>query len=1661
VDRQKLVIWGVVGLATVTIVWRVGFHLGNGDLVAPAAERDDGFSTNAQRPSPGPAAPVLPPAPEHEMDALYASTEFDTPSEPDEGNDPEAVYELLDPELLEDEPTVVRSEPNGPELEAINLKDVEMKWIVEKIATWTGKVVIPTDDVMKLKVTIYAPRRLPRSEALEQIYGALRLKGYVAEHTERTIFLRPIADARVGVVPAIGPDEPLALLENKEQIVQKLFHLGNYSPAQMAQIVQPLIGEYGHVSADETTGHLLVIDTVASLMRVETIVEQFDTAEADQIQTEIFEVHHRDPGEIVQVLQMLLRDGATSEGRATSQALKAAWVDRFARGSNSRSKTRGRRDTVTGKATALVVGGGHRPVLLVPEPKFKWIIAKAAPEDLETVGRWIEKLDRSVPTITAADSLERFENKNQLVQRFLRLEHCSPSRMAQILAPLMGSTAHITAEDNVGTLLLIDTVENLIRAETIIAQFDVPEPEETLTRVFELHHRDPQEVAALVEAILADGGNAGPRSEARDMGRWSSRHTRAANSARSRSRSGPSAASGSGGTPMLFVPEPHRNWLIVKAAPEDLEQIATWIQRLDTSVPTITVEHPLARVENKNQVVQKFVKLKHYPPGRMIDIVGPLLGESGYVTAEESTGTLLLIDTVENLLRVDEIIAHFDIPETEHTATEIFEVRHRDPTDVVASLESILTAADETDGHSLRQSGRTTRSSRSRSGGYSRNSYRGYGAAGASMSVVGASGRPVVLIPETAQGWIIAKASPEDVNEIGEWIERLDRAVPTILADTPLSTIENRHQIVQRCIKLANYSPSQMGEIVLPLLGESGYVSADESTGNLLVIDTVENLIRIEAIVAEFDVPEAEQMTTRIFEMLHADPSEVTQLLRLLLSDGDGRGGLRYRSGNRYGPSSRGRSSGSRLYRGGYAGSAATSTVVGPSEQPVVLVPEPRRKWIIARASAEDMKLIEEWIGKLDSPEPVEREHETVPITYVDVREVASRLNEALQQMPGTELRASVLVQPLEQARQVMIFGRPDLREMVKKLIEEIDVPPGQFETKHFTLKYADPELVKSNIDDLFGDSAMPGGRFMAYRYGGMRAGGGVSSDTVKTIAHVTLKQITVIASPENVKKIGDQIAQWDVPIDVNEVKPRILELHNSDPVQMTTLLSTLFSEERRGQYSFYDYLFGSGGGDRQRIVGPLYGQVTFEEVPGTKKIIVISNVPGAYGVVEELIQELDSQEAAEVPRVVRLNYADPETLCERLNAMFNEPGTSASIRLSERGLSEYSMDQGTSSNNHSNNNNRNSANRATSQPEPREYRPWWTMGRRDVDEMEISNIIGRVRFIPDTHSKSVLVLAPPEYMRNVEQMIQELDVPGKQVMIKAVIVQVDHQNMTSLGVQVSSDPTKWETLDNENAIVAWNALSQLERHGALVFGAGGDSGSRTELTVNADVGVLIDFLVRQMNAKILNQQTLWTKDNEEAQFFKGQRVGFQTRVSISDTGGRATSDFDYEKVGMTLRARPSITPERNVDMIINVILSQLTSEVINNQRVRTELDTTTNMIVEDGQTLMLGGMLFQEDTKIQRKIPLFGDLPLVGGLFRHNEATDANSELLIFVTPYVIDTTDEMRPEAREQLDEAMEKLDAVRGQLLPTQLESESQSLETAESATTGGSPRVVAAP
>lgn len=805
-------------------------------------------------------------------------------------------------------------------------------------------------------------------------------------------------------------------------------------------------------------------------------------------------------------------------------------------------------------------------------------------------------------------------------------------------------------------------------------------------------------------------------------------------------------------------------------------------------------------------------------------------------------------------------------------------------------------------------------------------------------------------------------------------------AVPTLGVDEPLARIADPSQVVEKWYQLSNYKASQMAQVVSALIADYGHVTADEATGRISVIDTVENLHRIEQVILQLDVPESMQTVERIFELKNADPIEVVQVLNLILgqasqdrrSTSSGQAGFRGPSRGREGTQT--------------TAAAAPAVVITTGEIPIRLIPMPKQHWILARCSRENMQTIESWIQKLDIGESKEPKQQVFQIRYADVREVATMVTQAIREMPGTDLMANLIVQPLQGTNQIVVFGSDENRKIVEKLIAQIDLPKEDiFIERTFKLKHADSDQIKQNIEGLYETEA---GSVSSYSYGSSRSSSRYRTinpeDTVKVISYPTLRQVTVIASEKNMNRIAKQIEEeWDVPLDLRKDQYRIITLQNSDAVKMADLLTRLFSEESEssGSRSLLRMLFGNEEGTKSKIVGSLYGMLTFEAVPDTKKIMVISKIPEAYDVIERLVEDLDGQEGAEVPKVVTLKYADAEQLSDQLNAILNESGTTATIQRSVQGLSAYSTEtSGTTTT------------EAQMQESAGTIRPWWTTQRQSTDQMPPSNLIGRVRFIPVARSKALLVLAPPKFMNDIVSMIEELDQPGMQVMIKVVIMEVDHSDVTSLGVRLSSDPTAFGTI-GVNSMDILNNLATSVTRGAFAFSA------------ESNVDALIDFLMKNTNAKILNQPTLWTKDNEEARFVKAEKVAFITGDSYDRTNVNSVQrTFDFEDVGVTLRIRPNITPEKAVDMAIHLNISQLQEEIVNTQPTRKNLDTMTHMIVNDGQSVILGGLLFQNDVNIVQKVPFFGDLPLVGGAFKHTTKTLQNDELLVFVTPYVID---------------------------------------------------------
>jgi len=159
----------------------------------------------------------------------------------------------------------------------------------------------------------------------------------------------------------------------------------------------------------------------------------------------------------------------------------------------------------------------------------------------------------------------------------------------------------------------------------------------------------------------------------------------------------------------------------------------------------------------------------------------------------------------------------------------------------------------------------------------------------------------------------------------------------------------------------------------------------------------------------------------------------------------------------------------------------------------------------------------------------------------------------------------------------------------------------------------------------------------------------------------------------------------------------------------------------------------------------------------------------------------------------------------------------------------------------------------------------------------------------------------------------------------------------------------------------------------------------------------LIEFIVVMTIIGIL------AADNVEAEFFDGQDVPFISHVQTLDTGAR-TEDFKYFPVGIRLRVKPHITKDRNIDLTVNLLVSNLVPGVtLFGGAVVDRRETTTRIVLEDGRTFLISGILREEEHAIIRRVPGLGDIPGLGELFKHREMAKVNSELLIFLTPHVI----------------------------------------------------------
>ena len=848
------------------------------------------------------------------------------------------------------------------------------------------------------------------------------------------------------------------------------------------------------------------------------------------------------------------------------------------------------------------------------------------------------------------------------------------------------------------------------------------------------------------------------------------------------------------------------------------------------------------------------------------------------------------------------------------------------------------------------------------------------------------------------------------VEQIGKVNRRL---VP---ADQSTADVVNQAEIVDKVFQLEHYDPAKLKDVIVPMLPEYAIVMSDPNTRRLIVTDAAANLQRIEQMVKRLDVPQANQTVEKIIPVKHGDASEIVSMLRIIIAGSLGEDAKAVfsndnkRGGNRGGGNNNG------------GGGGPSVILMGSAEAPILLRADLARNRILAVAPPNVMEQIERWVKELDVKKDEQKPYMLIDIEHADIAEVSQQIMEVVQALSVDDAGNSVRVIPFTKSRQLLVYGSQGGRDLVMSLLKQLDVESSRYQViEEIVLKHDSAENVKSKIEDLFSNKDDQSSR---RRWWGNSRSNSDDGKKVKVTADTQRNTVTILTDPNRMERIRELIAeQWDLPIDLDAVKPKVYELEYIDPVQLKTVLEDMFTKSTTKTSGYW---YDEVTTESANPVGRLFGQFSFQALRGTNKLIVSSKSSENYAVIDDLIKDLDQPQAAGLPVVIELKHANAEDLAEQLNAMFSEPGTPAAITRTPRGLSAALRQAGSNRNNNSNNQNNNqnnnrggNTNRGGGDDDPNALSFWWSQARPNPEEQPTSNLIGKPRFIPISRRNAIAFLAPMAYGDPLREMIRDLDQPGMQVMIRAIITEVEHNDETTLGIRIASDPGILSDARLGDQAVGGSVSSAF----ADTFGSG-----RGTLNAGLNLNVLMQLLIRKFDLKILNEPRVYTADNQEAHFFDGQDVP----VIVSDQSSRQDAQtfnrsFDYQSVGTRLHVRPHITQEGGIDLEVNLELSRIESgDTVFGNFIFNRREYQASVTLKDGQTVVLSGIVRQEDFKDVRKLPILGDIPLLGGLFRSTDKGVRNREVIVFITPQIVKATGD---EAQQLSDRNKAWLEQIRG--------------------------------
>jgi type II secretion system protein D len=608
----------------------------------------------------------------------------------------------------------------------------------------------------------------------------------------------------------------------------------------------------------------------------------------------------------------------------------------------------------------------------------------------------------------------------------------------------------------------------------------------------------------------------------------------------------------------------------------------------------------------------------------------------------------------------------------------------------------------------------------------------------------------------------------------------------------------------------------------------------------------------------------------------------------------------------------------------------------------------------------------------------------------------------------GGSVNVDVVAAADEQTNSVVVRGPAEAMDLVADVIKALDDRTAKVaDVRVFQLRYADAMNVADVINQLFGQQSSSSSRSRSSRGGDTGPmmfrgpfGGGPGEQRAEgnTLVQVTAAadsrtNTVVVTGPEAVLNVvAAVIEKLDSQI-ANVADVKVFHLEYADAQDTAELINEVFGQQstsssrssRSGSQQSQQVSFMRGGfpgfGGRGNMGQGTQGSGSISDVAviasadSRTNSVVVSGPPETLTIIAQVIKDLDENPEQERRIFVyALKNANATNLMTILNNLFAEMQALNQQGTSTRTGQQFQGGQ-----------------RAAQGP---------AQGISSSDSSSSADISEETYFEADPNTNSLLCMTSSKNYDKIKPIIEELDKPVGQVLIKILFAELTHSNSVDLGTEFSMLNLRSDG-DSTESVQVFGRPPILTTPG----GVAGSTGLSVR-TIEGDLDITLHALQEDGRLNVLSRPYVLTRNNQLATITVAEEVPIPT--GSTTVAGQTQTTIEYRNdIGIVLNVTPSINPDGVVNMVISPQITTRTGETVPiSETLEAQTFVTrsaqTRVAVHDGQTIVIGGLIEDQLTDSIKKVPLLGDIPIAGFLFRRTVKEKKKTELLIFLTPRV-----------------------------------------------------------